>query len=93
MSRSRFKLLSESYQSPNACRSILIPRNTNSSFAFDGDTSAFAITAGNDRKIRYWDLKDPEKLSYAMNTPSSDEVKYVAGQVTRDTKLVVEKQI
>jgi len=51
------------------------------------------LTAGNDRKIRYWDLKDPEKLSYQLNSPSSDEVQYFAEQVTRDTKLVIEKQM
>jgi len=64
MSNKRFHLITEAYKSPNACRSILIPRNSTSSLMFDCDTEDFAITAGNDRKIRYWDLTSLRQKSY-----------------------------
>jgi hypothetical protein len=31
---------------------------------FDNETASYAITAGNDRKIRYWNIADPEQSSY-----------------------------
>jgi hypothetical protein len=74
MSNKRFHLISEAYKSPNACRSILIPRKNYHSLMFDGQTADFAITAGNDRKIRYWDLLSPETRSYQLNSPQDEEV-------------------
>ncbi len=74
MSTKRFNLISEAFKSPNACRSILIPRKNYHSLMFDGQTADYAITAGNDRKIRYWDLLSPEKWSYQLNSPQDEEV-------------------
>ena len=74
LSTQRYKLISESYKSLNACRSILVPRHAYQSFMFDGETANYAITAGNDRKIRYWDLQAPEQQSYQLNSPLDDEV-------------------
>lgn len=53
-SSQRYKLIHDAYTSPNACRSILVPRNNTQNMLFDGTTGSYAITAGNDRKIRYW---------------------------------------
>ena len=41
---------------------------------FDGQTADYAITAGNDRKIRYWDLLSPETRSFQLNSPQDEEV-------------------
>jgi len=76
-SRNRFKRISESYgyqlnEKPvvsNVCRSILIPRDKFQSTMFENETAEYAITAGSDMKIRYWDLYSPETLSYQINSP------------------------
>ena len=92
MSTQRFKMISEAYKSLYACRTILIPRNGYQSLMFDGETARYAITAGNDRKIRYWNLENPEQLSYQLNSPNDDEVQYITEKnVTRDTKVILEK--
>lgn len=44
---------------------------------FDNETAGYAITGGNDRKIRYWNLQEPAELSYQVNTPNDDEVLYM----------------
>lgn len=44
---------------------------------FDNETASYAITGGNDRKIRYWNLQEPELMSYQVNTPNDDEVLYM----------------
>jgi predicted RNA-binding protein associated with RNAse of E/G family len=63
-STERFARFKEAYTSPNACRSILLPRDNFQSLMFDNETSHYCITGGNDRKIRYWNLVDPESQSY-----------------------------
>ena len=68
----RFMLLKQAYESQNACRTILVPRYPQS-MVFDGETAHFAITGGNDKKIRYWNLDYPEQQSYKINTPRDDE--------------------
>ena len=91
MSTHRFKRISESYTCPNACRTILIPRDNFQSMMFDNETAEYAITAGNDRKIRYWNLYSPETLSYQINSPYDDEVSYSGERLTKSTKIVMEK--
>ena len=89
-SRDRFKLISESCQSQNACRSILIPRSQNHK-KFDNVTATYAITGGNDKKIRYWNLKNPSSSSFQVNTPRDDEAIYMSERLTRDTLVVQER--
>jgi hypothetical protein len=59
---------------------------------FDNETADYAITAGNDRKIRYWSLTAPERDSYQINSPFNDEVEYLSERFTQQTKIVMEKQ-
>lgn len=58
---------------------------------FDCDTEDFAITAGNDRKIRYWDLTSLRQKSYQLNSPNDDEVQYLAELHNKEQTIVVEK--
>jgi len=60
---------------------------------FDNETAGYAITAGNDRKIRYWNLQEPETQSYQINTPYDDEVFYMKENIQKGMKIVVEKPI
>ena len=60
---------------------------------FDNLTAKYAITAGNDKKIRYWNLQDPSKLSFQVNTPRDDEAFYISERLTRDTLVVQERQL
>ena len=62
--RQRFKLLHDACKSPNVCRSILVPSTRSSRLAKDPNASQYAITGGNDMKIRYWSLNDSSKLSF-----------------------------
>lgn len=64
LSTERFKRINEAYTSANACRSILLPRDNYQSLMFDNETAGYAITGGNDRKIRYWNLSEPETGSF-----------------------------
>jgi len=91
VSTHRFKRISESYTCPNACRTILIPRDNFQSTMFDNETAEFAITAGNDRKIRYWNLYSPETLSYQINSPLDDEVSYIGERLNKTTRVIMEK--
>ena len=63
------------YESGNACRKILIPR-MGSNIVDRPETVNYAITAGNDRKIRYWDFTGLKKKSYCINSPNDDEATY-----------------
>lgn len=58
---------------------------------FDCDTEDFAITAGNDRKIRYWDLTSLRQKSYQLNSPNDDEVQYLAELHNKEQTIIVEK--
>lgn len=48
-------LLKTSYESSNACRKILVPRKFNNSL-YNPETVSYAITGGNDKKLRFWDF-------------------------------------
>ncbi len=60
LSTKRCKRIQNAFKCKDACRSILVPRDSYNSLMFDNETATYAITAGNDRKIRYWNLQDPE---------------------------------
>ena len=88
--KQRFKLLKDACMSPNACRSILIPRNSMSRILSDAATAQYAITGGNDMKLRYWNLNDASKQSFQVNTPKDDEVTYMNERI-RETVVVQER--
>ena len=54
---------------------------------FENETAPFAITAGNDNKIRYWNIAEPESKSYIINSPNDDEVTYISGNIQKDIKI------
>ena len=54
-------------------------------------TSDYAITAGNDMRIRYWNLSDPAGKSYYINTPDNDECQYFSEIVAGGVQLVQEQ--
>ena len=92
-STQRYKLIHDAYLSPNACRSILVPRNSIQSMLFDGTTSGYAITGGNDKKIRYWSFSDPKNASMIINSPTDEEVQYSVEKVTKETIIVAERSV
>jgi hypothetical protein len=65
-------MVKTSYDSNNACRKILVPRKFNS-MLHNPETVTYAITGGNDRKIRYWDFSNLKKKSFIVNSPYDDE--------------------
>ena len=54
-SKNRYMLLKTAFESSNACKKILIPRKY-TSMLHNPETVSYAITGGNDKKIRYWDF-------------------------------------
>lgn len=48
-------LVKAAYESKSACKKVLVPRKYNN-ILFNTDTVSYAITGGNDKKIRYWDF-------------------------------------
>lgn len=69
---------------------MLIPRRYSS--LIQGTLSAeYAITGGNDMRLRYWDLKDPENGSYFINTPANDECQYFSEIVPGGVKYIHEQ--
>ena len=71
-SKNRYMMVKTAYESNNACRKILVPRKYNS-MLHNGETVSYAITGGNDRKLRYWDFTALKKKSFQINTPLDDE--------------------
>lgn len=71
-SKARYRLLMQASESSNACRKILVPRKS-SSLLQGTLTTDYAITGGNDKKLRYWSLPDPAQNSFYINTPLNDE--------------------
>ena len=62
-SKNRYMMVKSGYESGNACRKILVPRRYNS-MLYNPETVNYAITGGNDRKLRYWDFTSLKKKSY-----------------------------
>lgn len=89
-SKNRFKLVKQANESINACRKVLVPRKYTS--LMQGTlTAEYAITGGNDMRLRYWNLNSPANLSYYINTPDNDECQYFAETVAGGTRLVKEQ--
>ena len=66
-------MVKAAYESPNACRKIFVPRIS------DGDgysTVPYAISGGNDKKLRFWDFTSLKRKSYCINSPNDDESHY-----------------
>lgn len=85
-SRNRYKLVKQANESSNACRKVLIPRRY-SNLLQGTWTADYAITGGNDMRLRYWKLTEPARGSYYINTPGNDECRHsseiVGGGVQR----------
>ena len=85
-SKARYRLLMQASESSNACRKILVPRKS-SSLLLGTQTVDYAITGGNDMRLRYWSMADPAQNSYYINTPGNDECQHsseiVGGGVQR----------
>ena len=89
ISKNRYMMVKGAYDSTNACKKILIPR-LNSSLLDNPETATYAITAGNDKKIRYWDFTNLKKKSYCINSPHDDEQTY-HDEFAGETLIVQEK--
>ena len=59
----------------DSCRKVLVPRKWSN--LIQGTLSCdYAITGGNDMKLRYWRLDDLANQSYYINTPLNDECQH-----------------
>ena len=65
-------MVKNGYESGNACRKVFVPR-LSSSLLDKTETVAYAVTGGNDKKLRYWDFSNLRKKSYCINSPNDDE--------------------
>lgn len=82
-------LVKTGYESGNACRKIIVPRKYNN-ILHNTETVSYAITGGNDRKIRYWDFTGLKQKNFQVNTPNDDECIY-STEHAGDTLIVQEK--
>lgn len=89
-SKNRYKLVKQANESPNACRKVLIPRKY-PNLLEQNHTLEYAITGGNDMRIRYFNLKNPANLSYYINTPDNDECQYFSEIVSGGVQLISEQ--
>jgi hypothetical protein len=64
--KTRYAAIKEAHNSPNACQAILLPRQRTRY------TTNFALTGGNDRSIRYWNLGG-ETANYMVNSPELED--------------------
>jgi hypothetical protein len=71
-SKNRFMMVKNAYESGNACRKVFVPRLSNS-LLDKTETVSFAVTGGNDKKLRYWDFSNLRKKSFCINSPNDDE--------------------
>lgn len=88
-SKNRYSIVKQAYDSGNACRKILVPR-VGTSLLSNPETATYAITAGNDKKIRYWDFTGLRGKSYCVNSPNDDECQYEE-EYQGETLVVKEK--
>ena len=65
-------MVKTNFESNNTCKKILVPRRYNS-MIHNPETVSYAITGGNDRKLRYWDFTNLKKKSFTINSPLDDE--------------------
>lgn len=73
--KNRFAIVKKANESVNACRKVIVPRKF-ANMMQSTHTVDYAITGGNDMRLRYWSLSDPDKQSYYINTPRNDECQY-----------------
>jgi hypothetical protein len=71
-SKNRFMLVKTAYESGNSCRKVFVPRLSNG-VQDSTETCTYAITGGNDKKLRYWDFTNLKKKSFCINSPNDDE--------------------
>jgi len=90
-SKDRYRLLKQAYESPNACNKILVPRLFNNSLQSTA-TCDYVFTGGNDKRLRCWNLNDPVRQSYLVNTPSNDECHYYS-EFVGGGSLVIKEQL
>lgn len=57
---------------------------------YNPETVNYAITGGNDKKIRYWDFTGLKKKSYCINSPNDDECQYFEDDLG-ETLVIQEK--
>lgn len=74
-SKNRFIQVKTAYESVNACRKVFVPR-CSTSLLDQIETVPYAITGGNDKKLRYWDFTNLKKKSFCINSPNDDECSY-----------------
>lgn len=89
-SRNRYKQVKQANESMNACRKVLIPRRY-SNLLQGTLTADYAITGGNDMRLRYWSLTDPARGSYFVNTPGNDECQYLSETMGGGVQCVKEQ--
>lgn len=83
-SKNRLKLVKQANESVNACRKVVVPRKCTNMLQ-NTWTADYAITGGNDMRIRYWNLSNPNCMSYYVNTPDNDECEYFSEIVAGGT--------
>jgi hypothetical protein len=49
----------------------------NYSLTDNPETVTYAVTGGNDKKIRYWDFTGLKKKSFCVNSPNDSENHYI----------------
>ena len=81
-------MIKQANESENACRKVLIPRK-NSNLVHGTVTADYAITGGNDMKLRYWNLQNLAENSYYINTPNNEECRYI-DEMTGGVKYIRE---
>lgn len=89
-SKNRLKLVKQANDSINACRKVVVPRKYTSMLQGTMTTN-YAITGGNDMRLRYWNLSNPASMSYYINTPNNDECQYFNEVVAGGTVMVREQ--
>ena len=75
-STNRYSGIKRSYNSGCSMSKVLSPRYWNMGFS-----APYVITAGGDRKIRYYDLLKENPRSYYINSPTDAECKFHVGSL------------
>ena len=89
-SKHRRRLVKQANESSNACRKVLVPRRF-SNLLYGTQTADYAITGGNDMRLRYWSLADPARGSYYINTPNNDACQHHDATMGGGTMCVIEE--
>lgn len=89
-SKNLYKLVKEANESINGCRKVLIPRKY-PNLLQGTHTAEYALTGGNDMRIRYWDMNNLASKSYYVNTPEDDECQYHTETIAGGIQMVSEQ--